>query len=110
MNKTDSQAQIKHRIHEIIFEADTPAGKAFDVTLLILIILSVIVVMVESVETFSQQYPQVFFILEWTLTILFTIEYLLRIYSIGKPWKYMTSFYGVVETLRASSKYEHPLH
>ncbi len=96
---TDKPQSLQDRIHEIIFEADTPWGKAFDVSLLILIIVSVLVVILESVEEFQQQVPDLFFYTEWVLTILFTIEYGLRIYSIQKPWKYITSFYGIVDLL-----------
>ncbi|MEO0470655.1 MAG: ion transporter [Bacteroidota bacterium] len=95
---TDDLTQ-RERIHEIIFEADTPAGKAFDVVLLVLIVLSVIVVMLESVSEIGQPYQNVFRFLEWAFTILFTIEYGLRIYSIRKPIHYITSFYGIVDLL-----------
>ena len=97
--KENKPQTVKDRIHEIIFEADTPMGKAFDVGLLILIGLSVIVVMLESVEELSKHYPDTFFYLEWTITILFTMEYFLRIYVTGKPWKYILSFYGLVDLL-----------
>lgn len=94
-------AQLSRRqlIHEIIFEADTRAGKAFDIALLILIGLSIIVVALETVESINARYSQLFLILEWTLTILFSLEYVLRIYSILKPWKYILSFYGIVDLL-----------
>lgn len=95
----DTKQNIRRQIHEIIFEADTPSGKAFDVILLLAIIFSVIVVMLESVEELNKNYETFFFIVEWTLTILFTLEYGLRIYSIGRPWKYITSFYGIVDLL-----------
>lgn len=93
------QEAIRHRIHEIIFEADTPAGKAFDVGLLIAIIFSVLVVMLESVPQYGQTYAGVFNVLEWGITVLFTLEYALRIYSIRRPWKYIFSFYGLVDLL-----------
>lgn len=94
-----SPQSLRNRLHEIIFEADTPAGKAFDVGLLLLIVLSVLVVVLESVEAIRRDYAALFFYAEWTLTILFTIEYALRIYSIEKPWKYIRSFYGIVDLL-----------
>ncbi len=97
MSNHNSRTKARLRVHEIIFEADTAAGKAFDLVLLILILLSVAVVMMESVEELDQRYSQLFSILEWSMTILFTIEYGLRIYSIGRPWKYITSFYGIVD-------------
>lgn len=90
---------FRDRIHEIIFEADTPTGKFFDVALLALIVFSVITVMLESSDELSQKYGQIFFVLEWVFTILFTLEYITRIYVTIRPWKYITSFYGVVDLL-----------
>ena len=75
----------KARLHEIIFEADTPAGKAFDIVLLVLIVLSVIAVMLESVASVRAQYGLWLRAFEWIVTILFTIEYVLRLYCVGKP-------------------------
>ncbi|MFT5834129.1 MAG: voltage-gated potassium channel [Cognaticolwellia sp.] len=89
----------RDKIHEIIFEADTPLGKAFDIALMILIVLSIIEVMVESVSEISLKYGRFLLIIEWTLTIIFTLEYILRIISVKKPWKYITSFYGVIDFL-----------
>ena len=94
-----SPRSIRNRIHEIIFEADTKMGRFFDLVLLVLISLSVIVVLLESVESIDNQYHEIFFWIEWILTILFTIEYLLRIYVTLRPQKYITSFYGVVDLL-----------
>jgi voltage-gated potassium channel len=90
---------IKEKLHEVIFEADTPAGKAFDVILLVAIIASVLVVMLESISAYQIRFKEVFFWVEWIFTIIFTIEYLLRIYAVRSPWKYMTSFFGVVDLL-----------
>ena len=86
-------------IHEVIFEADTKTGKVFDITLLICILISVAVVLLESVDWVSRDYGQLLYIIEWFVTILFTIEYSLRIATTGKPWKYITSFYGLVDLL-----------
>lgn len=94
-----SELSLKRRIHEIIFEADTQAGKTFDIALLIFIGLSIVVVALETVEPINARFEKLFFYLEWGLTILFTLEYFLRIYSIGKPWKYILSFYGIVDLL-----------
>ena len=88
---------LKEKIHEIIFEADTPAGKLFDIVLMILIVASVLVVMLESVESINKQYHSIFKVLEWVFTICFTIEYVLRLYCIYRPVKYATSFFGVVD-------------
>lgn len=89
----------KEKIHEIIFEADTPAGKAFDILLMVIILLSVFVVMLESIERLANQYGKIFFVLEWIFTIFFTIEYSLRLYCTYKPIKYATSFYGIIDLL-----------
>lgn len=90
---------LRERIHQIIFGADTPTGKVFDIVLLIFIIASILVVMMESVEELDQKYHRLFYALEWIFTVFFTIEYILRIYSTTKPWKYITSFYGIIDLL-----------
>lgn len=89
----------RNRIHEIIFEADTKEGKLFDVSLLVLIILSVLGVILSSVQVIDKQYGDTLRFLEWIFTILFTIEYFFRIYSINKPLKYIFSFMGVIDFL-----------
>ncbi len=89
----------KEKIHEIIFEADTPEGKTFDIVLMVLILMSVGVVLLESVEPLNAKYGLLFFILEWFFTIFFTIEYVLRIYCVYRPAKYALSFYGIVDLL-----------
>ncbi|MDE0870885.1 MAG: ion transporter, partial [Flavobacteriales bacterium] len=86
-------------LHEIIFEADTKAGKAFDVVLLWLIVLSVFTVLLESVPELHEQYRKLFFYAEWTFTGLFTIEYVLRLLVVRKPLHYMTSFFGLVDLI-----------
>ena len=88
----------KKRLYEIIFEADTPAGKLFDVSLLIVIVLSTIAVMLETVPQFSR-YASLFFTLEWIFTILFTIEYILRILVVNRKGRYIFSFLGIVDLL-----------
>lgn len=87
------------RLHEIIFEAETPAGKAFDVGLMIVIVLSVIAVMLESVPSVKARYGPELRAFEWTVTVLFTIEYVLRLLCVGKPWQYARSFFGIVDVL-----------
>lgn len=91
--------KTRDRIHEIIFEADTPTGKVFDIVLLVLIVLSVITVMLESSEEWDNKYHQIFFVLEWIFTVVFTIEYLLRLWVTIRPWKYALSFYGIIDLL-----------
>ena len=99
MSESNNLSPLREKLHEIIFEADTPEGKAFDVALLIMIAASVLVVMLESVQSINTQYEQLFFVLEWFFTIFFTIEYILRIYSVYRPWKYVFSFYGIIDLL-----------
>lgn len=89
----------RERLHEIIFEADTPAGKLFDVLLLIAIAASVLVVMLESSHEWSAAYGRFFYYAEWFFTIIFTVEYLLRLYAVYRPWKYATSFFGIIDLL-----------
>ena len=89
--------RLKHRLHEIIFEADTPAGKWFDVILITSIITSVFVVMIDSVAAFKNRYGMLLYAAEWGFTLLFTIEYLLRLFCVKKPVNYATSFFGVVD-------------
>lgn len=89
----------RNRLHEIIFEADTKAGKIFDVFLLIFIVLSVLIVILDSVQSFSEAVKNTFYILEWCFTIIFTIEYITRIYVTKKPLRYILSFYGLIDLL-----------
>ncbi len=90
---------LRAHFHEVIFEADTPAGKAFDVVLLLLIILSVIAVLLESVASIRSQYGPWLRAFEWIVTVLFTVEYLLRLASVGRPLRYARSFFGIVDLL-----------
>lgn len=87
------------RLHEIIYEADTPVGKLFDVVLIILILLSILLVMLESVKPMGQRYSSIFLRLEWGITLFFTLEYVARLACIKKPLRYMFSFYGLVDLL-----------
>ncbi|WP_321368728.1 ion transporter [uncultured Desulfuromusa sp.] len=103
--KPQANYLFRHRLHEIIFEADTPAGKLFDVVLIFSIVLSVIVVMLDSVAELNIQYGQFFLVLEWFFTIIFTVEYALRLSCIGRPSKYATSFYGIVDLLSILPSY-----
>jgi voltage-gated potassium channel len=93
------------RLHEIIFEADTPVGRAFDLLLIICIIASVVAVMLESVAPIRQQYGRYLYAAEWGFTIVFTIEYVLRLICIGRPLKYATSFFGIVDLLAVIPTY-----
>lgn len=86
-------------MHEIIFEADTVTGKAFDLLLIWSILLSVLAVMLDSVGAIRSQYGSLLYGVEWFFTLLFTVEYLLRLSCIGRPWRYATSFFGLVDLL-----------
>ncbi len=93
------------RLHEIIFEADTPAGRLFDFALIWLILLSVATVILESVRHVREQYGELLYALEWLFTLLFTVEYLLRLMSVRRPLRYATSFFGVVDLLAIIPNY-----
>lgn len=92
-----SNSKLKSKIHTIIFEADTSPGRLFDILLIAAILLSVLVVLLDSVSHYHQRFGELFWKIEWIFTIVFTIEYLLRLYSVGKPHKYATSFFGLVD-------------
>ena len=87
----------RRRFFEIVFEADTPAGKAFDVILIVAIALSVAAVIVDSVEGIASQHGALLNRLEWTFTILFTIEYIARLACVERPGRYARSFFGIVD-------------
>jgi voltage-gated potassium channel len=89
----------REHLHEIIFEADTPAGKLFDVILLLVIVLSVLVVMLESVAGIRERYGPTLIRAEWVFTALFTVEYGLRLLCSRRPLRYAGSFFGIVDLL-----------
>lgn len=99
MKEQPGQSKWKARLHEVIYEADTPMGKWFDLILLFVIILSVILVMLESVKQFDARYHSVLLTLEWAITLFFTVEYIARIVCIRKPFHYIFSFYGIIDFL-----------
>lgn len=86
-------------LYETIFETDTFAGRWFDILLIVSIIISVIVVMLDSVNSIHADWKRLLYVLEWGFTLLFTIEYVLRLISIGRPVKYATSFWGIIDLL-----------
>ena len=90
---------FKEKLYDIIFESDTPAGKGFDVLLIVSILMSVGVVLLDSVNYYNKHYGDLLYAFEWFFTILFTVEYLLRIYCIRRPLMYITSFFGIIDLL-----------
>lgn len=105
MNKTINKKNWKDQLHEIIYETDTPAGKLFDIIILVIIIASIILVMLESVKSIDLKYHTLLNNLEWIITVLFTIEYIARILTVKKPFKYIFSFYGIIDLLSTAPKY-----
>lgn len=95
----DSNSRWRQRLHEVIFEADTAGGKAFDLTLIVCIALSIIVVMLDSIQDLHDRYGSLLYVVEWVFTLLFTAEYVLRLLSVGRPLRYALSFYGIVDFL-----------
>jgi len=98
-SEQSAPAGLRARLHTIIFESDTPAGRAFDVGLLWAIVLSVLAVMLESVETIRLQYGEAIRVLEWCFTGLFALEYGLRLVSVQRPLRYALSFFGLVDLM-----------
>ncbi len=104
-NESDRPGSLKHRLWEIVFEAETPAGKFFDIALLYLIAASVLAVMLESVDAVEVQYGTLLIIFEWIFTIIFTLEYVLRIWLVRRPANYIFSFYGLVDLMSCLPSY-----
>ena len=96
---------IKSKLYEIIFGSDTKSGKLFDVLLLIVIVLSIILVMLESVPSIEKEYHSLLIILEWSITIIFSLEYFMRIWIVHKPRTYIFSFYGIIDFLSILPSY-----
>lgn len=101
----DEEIDLKEKWRRIIFEAETPAGRMFDVAILWLIVASVIVVMLESVERIEAAVGNTFYILEWVFTGIFTVEYLGRLMTSRNPAKYAKSFFGIVDFLSILPSY-----
>jgi voltage-gated potassium channel len=107
---TDSQRppdepRWRSRVYEVIFLADTPAGRAFDVTLIVAILVSVAVVMLDSVASIAASHRNVFRRAEWIFTVIFSIEYLLRLATVRRPSGYALSFFGIVDLLAVLPTY-----
>ncbi len=101
----DRRTSFKQRIWEIIFEADTPAGKTFDVILLWMIFASVLSVMLETVAEVQQSFGGVLTALEWAFTVLFSLEYLVRLWVSRRPLRYASSFFGVIDLISCLPQY-----
>ncbi len=91
--------KLKAKLSEIIFGVSTPAGRGFDIALIILIVLSILMVILESVPAYHAKYGKIFNVIEWIITVFFTIEYVLRIWIIDRPSHYIFSFYGIIDFL-----------
>lgn len=98
-NHHEHRCALRHQLYVIIFGTHTRAGRIFDVMLIIAILTSLIVLILESVESLATKYGHIFDIIEFSFTILFTIEYLLRLYCSPKPMAYARSFYGTIDLI-----------
>jgi len=96
---------LRRRMYDIIFEADTPAGRRFDIALVCAILLSILVVVLDSVPGLHDDYGDVLNVLEWGFTLLFTLEYTARLVCIVRPWRYATGFFGVIDLLAVLPTY-----
>ena len=103
-NKPDGN-YWRSRLYEVIFEADTPAGKNFDIILIVSILLSVVAVMLDSVKSFRIAHGDLLYNIEWFFTIIFTIEYLLRMLCVKSKTKYAISLFGIVDLLAIMPTY-----
>lgn len=98
MTQTHSKFEIfRQKVKVIIYGTNTVAGRLFDLILLGLILLSVLLVMMETVQGFNQKFHDQLIFMEWAITVFFTIEYILRVICIDKPVKYVFSFYGIID-------------
>lgn len=100
-----SSVPWRARLHEIVFEADTPQGRLFDVALIVVILLSVATVMIDSSRAVSNRYSNALRLAEWGFTILFTIEYVARLLAVRRPLRYALSFFGIVDLLALLPSY-----
>ena len=105
MEEKPVERNWKLKLHDVIYESNTLAGKSFDVALLLCILSSILVVMLDSVASYHKKYGEVFFKLEWVFTGIFTVEYLLRLISINQPLKYVFSFLGIIDLLAIAPSY-----
>ncbi len=90
---------LRKKLYRIIFDADTPAGKGFDIVLILVIVLSVVAVILESIPSFRETHAPVLKSTEWAITAIFTLEYIARIWTHPRPLRYIFSFYGIIDFL-----------
>ena len=100
-----SQRPLRERVHDIIFQHDSPEERAFDGALTVTIVLSVLVVMLDSVGSIAARYGSMLRTAEWVFTVLFTIEYVLRLWTSPRPMRYARSFYGIVDLMAILPSY-----
>lgn len=105
INEGHRLAPWREKLNEVIFGSETKAGRDFDIILIILIVLSTMSVIIDSVEDFHNQHEETLDILEWTFTLLFSLEYCLRLICVRHPWLYIRSFYGIVDLLSILPSY-----
>lgn len=103
--KSQPDVSLRSRLREIIYEADTPAGKAFDIGLFWAIVVSVAAVMLESVPEIGARYAGPLRAVEWFFTLVFTVEYILRLITVLEPRRYALSFFGLVDLLAIAPTY-----
>jgi len=96
---------FRKKLHTVIYEADSKAGRLFDLILLAVIVVSIGAVMLESVASIKIRYGTTLAIIEWIVTVVFTLEYIARIVAVKKPWQYIFSFYGIIDLLATLPKY-----
>jgi voltage-gated potassium channel len=96
---------LRAQFYDVIFESDTPAGRRFDIALVFTILLSILVVVLNSVPSLNERYGEVLYGLEWTFTLIFTAEYAARLWCVRRPWRYATGFFGIVDLLSVLPTY-----
>ena len=96
---------LRRRMYDIIFEADTPAGRRFDIALVFAILMSILAVVLDSVPSLRKEYGSTLSVIEWGFTLLFTVEYMARLVCVQRPWRYATSFFGIVDLLSVLPTY-----
>ena len=99
------QSRLQKKLHSIIFGTDTPSGKLFDLFLICAILVSVTTVILDSIVALPNFYHRLFFLLEWVFTFIFTVEYFTRIYCSPIRWRYMKSFWGIVDLIAVLPSY-----